>query len=59
MIINSPESLVNDLRRYMRQEVPTDIAVHALRAARGTYPEAGDRWTVERAAYLIERKGRL
>lgn len=55
-MISSPERLINDLRRYMGREVPADIALSALRAARGTYPEGDDHWVVERAAYLIERK---
>lgn len=59
MVIHSPRSLVDDLHRFMRYDVPTDTAISALEAARFTYPEADDRWTVERAAYLIERKGRL
>lgn len=56
MISHSPERLIEDLRRYIRREVPADIATRALRAARATYPEGDDHWVVERAAYLIKRK---
>lgn len=55
-IIRSPRALVDDLCRFMRCEVPTDTAIRALEAARRSYPEADDRWVVERAAYLIRRK---
>lgn len=50
------ERLIRDLRRYMNHDVPTPIALKALKMAEIEMPPGGGPgWLIQRAAYLIRR----
>ena len=50
-----PDSLIEDLRRFMVRDVPTETAQQALFAAREMWPNATGGWLIGRAAVVADK----